>query len=169
MKNANGRGGHGSMGADIFRDLCHRSSIWELVSSLVAVSRSKQAERGLFEQCFFFLFFFFLCPRCNIERCSPTPLFRCLVHNDNEPLDGYRSRRGEWEVLAPTKPLQACLNTKQKHLQWLWKDRCSILRFCCLGYVTDQATSWLEADGRSSKLLPFNGLVENVNIAIKTW
>lgn len=59
------------MGVDIFRDLRRKSSIWELVSSLVAAARSKQPEHPR-------LFFFFnsgiLCffSSWNLEQRSPT-------------------------------------------------------------------------------------------------
>lgn len=59
------------MGVDIFRDLCRKSSIWELVSSLVAAARSKQPEHP---RLFFFLtaVFYVFFSSWNLEQRSPT-------------------------------------------------------------------------------------------------
>lgn len=68
------------MGADIFSDLSHKSSIWEPVSSLVAVSRSEQPERPRV-----FLF------QAQMEYRAVQSDTVVQRYNYIEPLDGHRS------------------------------------------------------------------------------
>lgn len=129
--NANGCRGHGSMGADIFSDLCHKSSIWEAVSSTVAVSRSKQTERPPSLLFSISISIFFISPRWNIEQRRPTRQFSggsaipgsaAQRQGASGPVDRW-SRRGGWKASFLTSV-------------WLWKECASILGCCCLGYVT---------------------------------
>lgn len=118
---------------------------------------TRTTSRGPSEQCFFV---FVLAPggilRNAARHCRSWVLRTATMSHWTAigPVEDYGTSGSNWAT-------QARLNTKQEHLQLLLKDRCSISRLCCLGYVTDQATSWLEAVGWSYESLPFDRFVEH--------